>query len=228
MKRLILCLMLGTSIVMAQDEPIDTSFYIELVIKNGWFCEGGTSGKWHRMCDGKRCEGLIVDRYENGQIEHEGFYRNGHLYGEVIDYYENGQIESIGNCDEDGYKIGNWKYYYESGQLWSEIYRPKGWRWENPKKWVDYYEDGTLESKEEYSDDYRVLYSYYFNENGDTSSINRPLDFEKQVYEYVEFYDNGNRKTVEVRQFIEGEGWKDFGHWLYYDENGKLEKVVEY
>lgn len=227
MKKLILFLMLGTSIVIAQDEPIDTSFNMEDYFKNGWIHEC-IGCKGYRMCDGKRCEGLIIDKYENGQIQHKGFYKNGYLYGEVIDYYDNGQIEGRGKFDEDGDKIGSWKFYYESGQLSAEVYRPKGWRLDEPKKWVDYYEGGTLESKEEYSDDYRLLYSYYFNENGDTSSINRPLNFEKQIYEYVEFYDNGERKTVEVRQFIEGEGWRNIGRWLFFDENGKLEKVVEY
>ncbi len=224
MRTLLLFLLLSSPILMSQNEPIDT-FFIEDLFKNGW--RHTMSGYSYRMCDGKRCEGSIVDTFDNGQVRHVGFYIDGDLDGEVVDYYENGRIERIGTY-EKGRKCGTYQYYYESGQLCYETYRPKDWRMEEAQKSVEYFEDGNIECKEEYSGDYKLLYSYYFNENRDTSSINRPLDFDKQIYEYVDFHDNGKRKSVEIRQYIEGEGWKNTGSWLFFDENGKLEKVIDY
>ena len=228
MPYLILFFMLSSAVLMAQTEVKD-NFYIEgtrIIRKNGWVHSFGGSTPY-RMCDGKRCEGLIVDTYESGQVKHVGFYENGYLNGEVIDYYENGQIETIRTCDK-GRGVGIRKMYYESGQLSAEIYRPKGWNMREPQKTVGYFEDGSIEDIEEYSDDYRLLYSCLLDEDKDTFSLCHPLDFENHIYEHVDYHDNGERKEVGIRQFIEGEGWKDVGSWLFFDEEGKLTKVIDY
>jgi len=63
--------------------------------------------------------------YKNGTIMSEGFYKNGKMIGVWMSYHENGKIESHGTYKytESGVytrKNGDWKYYYDNGQLQRE------------------------------------------------------------------------------------------------------------
>ncbi len=63
--------------------------------------------------------GVMVEYYENGQINRKENCKDGKLNGEWVKYYENGQIESKGNC-KDGKLDGEWVKYYENGQIESK------------------------------------------------------------------------------------------------------------
>jgi antitoxin component YwqK of YwqJK toxin-antitoxin module len=48
--------------------------------------------------------------YDNGQIQQEGFYKNGKVHGEWISYDMNGQKVAIGKY-ENGKKVGKWFFW---------------------------------------------------------------------------------------------------------------------
>lgn len=62
--------------------------------------------------------------FENGKIKATGFYLNGEQQsGTWTNYYENGKTESIANYS-NGKLDGNYKYFHDNGQLWTErIYK---------------------------------------------------------------------------------------------------------
>ncbi|WP_396173669.1 toxin-antitoxin system YwqK family antitoxin [Flavobacterium sp.] len=48
--------------------------------------------------------------YDNGQIQQEGFYKNGKVHGEWISYNMNGEKVAIGKY-ENGKKVGKWFFW---------------------------------------------------------------------------------------------------------------------
>lgn len=48
--------------------------------------------------------------YDNGQIQQEGFYKNGKVHGEWISYDMNGEKVAIGKY-ENGKKVGKWFFW---------------------------------------------------------------------------------------------------------------------
>jgi antitoxin component YwqK of YwqJK toxin-antitoxin module len=48
--------------------------------------------------------------YDNGQVQQEGFYKNGKVHGEWISYNMNGEKIAIGKY-ENGKKVGKWFFW---------------------------------------------------------------------------------------------------------------------
>jgi antitoxin component YwqK of YwqJK toxin-antitoxin module len=48
--------------------------------------------------------------YENGQIQQEGFYKDGKVHGQWTSYDLNGKKVAIGQY-ENGMKVGTWSFY---------------------------------------------------------------------------------------------------------------------
>ncbi len=227
MKRLTLILISLIFTWNCHSQTSDTLITIdlkELPDRNGWIFES-TGGPAYRLCNGQKCNGEIIDTFENGKIKHKAFYVEGQTDGVVTDYFPNGQIEAIGKC-ENGSRTGEWLFYFDNGNIQSsiiyEIGRPE------PKKWVDYYESGQVESKFEYSDDMYPLYHFDFNQNGDTTFAYYPIEWSTKIYEFYERFDNGQIKEAGQQQYIEDIGWVKIGRWMWFDENGKLTREINY
>jgi antitoxin component YwqK of YwqJK toxin-antitoxin module len=56
--------------------------------------------------------------YENGQVQQEGFYKNGKLHGKWISYDLNGNKKAIGEYNK-GEKTGKW--FFWNGDILSEV-----------------------------------------------------------------------------------------------------------
>ncbi|MFZ4771249.1 MAG: toxin-antitoxin system YwqK family antitoxin [Ferruginibacter sp.] len=107
------------------------------------------------------------------------------------EYYPSGKLESIGKYNGD-IKIGEWKYYYESGSLLeSGEYNNKGYR---INKWNTYHENGKLASTGKYDKD------------------------GEQTGKWSNYHENGKLESCGV--FI-STGYET-GIWKFYDENGKF------
>ncbi|MBL4625359.1 MAG: hypothetical protein JKY42_09510 [Flavobacteriales bacterium] len=86
-------------------------------------------------------------------------------------FYIGGQAEVVGKFDETSKRVGNWIYYYQNGNKWSECEYTTGVRngksityYENGNKryegnyisekqtghWVFYKEDGTVQDEKDY------------------------------------------------------------------------------
>jgi antitoxin component YwqK of YwqJK toxin-antitoxin module len=70
--------------------------------------------------------------YANGQIQQEGFFKDGKLTGQWIAYDENGNKKSIGEYTE-GQKTGKW-FFWNDNSL-SEVDYSKS-KIENVKAWT--------------------------------------------------------------------------------------------
>ena len=62
--------------------------------------------------------------YENGQIQQEGFYKNGKLHGKWIAYNEDGTKQSIGEY-ENGQKTGKWFFWNNASLAEVEYHNSK-------------------------------------------------------------------------------------------------------
>lgn len=151
----------------------------------------------------------------------------------------------------DGYefvynqKRGNWEYYFDNGQIWKRGNYKEGLE---DGVWIEYYPGGKVFRKRIYKkgneDGIRETYdeqgnllekkSYkagifreggkelHYNEDGvkfQEAEINR-----KGVYDgkYTEWWPNG--KVKKTGYYKEG---KDYGKWVFYSEEGKVEGEAE-
>lgn len=201
-----------------------TDFSNNLKPKDDWIYKP-IDGKAERYCNGQKCNGEIIDTLDNDKIIHKAFYVDGKPQGLATTFFSNGQVKSIGNY-ENGIKIGIWNYYFENGNIESEIIYNLNLK--EPQKWIDYYENGMIESKFEYNNQGIPLYHYDFNEKGDTIYAYYPIDFEELIYEFYEHHSNGQLQEIGQQKYTENEGWIKIGIWKWFDENGILNKEINY
>lgn len=62
-------------------------------------------------------DGKVLWYYPNGQLQREGFYRDIFPYGEWKEYYENGNLLATYAFDK-GSKAGKEEYFHENGTAW--------------------------------------------------------------------------------------------------------------
>ncbi len=82
-------------------------------------------------------DGLVVYYHPNGNFFHKANYKNGKLHGVRMVYYETGNLKEQGSYVE-GKRQGNWKIFYENGKI-----KEKG-KYENSEKvgvWKTFYKN---------------------------------------------------------------------------------------
>ena len=62
------------------------------------------------------------------------------MTGEYLQNYENGQLKVKGNFNSEGLLTGNWKYFFNNGQLWRDETYNNGIKVD---KWIYYEPTGT-------------------------------------------------------------------------------------
>jgi len=177
-----------------------------------------------RLCDGRYCNGNIIDQHPNGKIKHKGFYTRGKLRNGYENYFDTEQLERkfrilSGNS-------GVLDVYYSDGTLRSEVEFFKN----QPLKWKDYYPNGNIEFWEEYDRklEYYVRFNFYYI-NGTPQSILELKDLKKLTYDTKEHYLNGNIKEEGEMQYLPFSGGHvKVGEWKVYDIQGKLIRTEKY
>ena len=96
----------------ATPPPADTSIKDGPLVK--YYANGVIKEKSYYMA-GRR-NGECQSFYPNGKLWSDDYFVDGVLDGATIAYYENGQKRYEGTMNKDK-KIGQWKYYDESGKL---------------------------------------------------------------------------------------------------------------
>jgi antitoxin component YwqK of YwqJK toxin-antitoxin module len=71
-------------------------------------------------------EGQVVAYYEKDKLEYIENWQNGHIVGEAKSFYENGQLQYVGKFNQHGEEIGEWREYFQSGNLRLRINFDKG------------------------------------------------------------------------------------------------------
>ncbi len=191
----------------------------------------------------------IVKRYDNGNIQYEGFVVNNTFDSLYKEYYANGILKGEGyykNCD---YKFNNRSVFRLGCGVGSKkdsiSFGKRNGEWKN------YYEDGKLKSTTNYFCGIEQGNFYYYFENGTISTIdfydagdlnisqeyteNKTLQqiiyYDKKIIKgkryktirTVEFHEDGNYKSETVVE--EKEDGHEYESYKEYYPNGFLKTV---
>lgn len=114
----------------------------------------------------KEPERRVIEHWTETQPKLVGFYleEDGQqLKVKEEKFYADGTREYYGSFDEDGARHGEWRYYYDSGQLWSLGFYDHGSK--EGKKEV-YWPDGTKRYEGQFKDDLKVGVWTFYNPDG--------------------------------------------------------------
>ena len=134
-------------------------------------------------------------------------------------FYKNGKVSAIGKSIGCGSRIGNWKYYYRNGQLYTNI--NYGEREHIIGDYAIYDKQGKLLFKNNY--DSKELRQYKnFSKNGKLIAEGYYKNHER-VGVWYWYFENGNKKSVETytdnHYHIKSES---------YFEDGRLKSLINY
>jgi antitoxin component YwqK of YwqJK toxin-antitoxin module len=161
-------------------------------------------------------------KYDNGQLEYNIQYdENRDEHGEWKYYFENGQLEMIETYNH-GWPSGLWASYYENGQLESQgKFNSEGY--ENGL-WEAYFENGKLNYKGEYNNGMPVKEWIISFDNG---SLEASLTFTDKGKPIGEIHANYNNEKPKVSGSFDANGLKT-GTWKTYYSAGSLKAEIIY
>ena len=203
------------------------------------FRDGKREGIWREFDE----EGNVIksQTYKKGTLVGEGIVgTDGKRRGEYKEFYPDSTLRAEGSF-VDGLKSGEWKFYYHNGQLQQEGNYEEG---EPNGIWIWYHDNGQKEIEEQFykgqhNGPYKeydaqgnlIVTGTYFDgmKNGkwteDIGDMRTQGEYrnDKQVGEWVSYYDNDN--IAFKGKFTAG--YPDGEHYFYYG-NGKLREIQVY
>ncbi|TXG38474.1 toxin-antitoxin system YwqK family antitoxin [Seonamhaeicola maritimus] len=165
-------------------------------------------------------QGIIY--YENGKIEEENHVKDGKLHGIVKEYYKSGNIKSKDKY-WNGKKCDTSKTFYENGNLKElQLIDFDSLTLNSSGKEFRYFSNGNLKVEVEFVNFKANGNLIIYNEDGVIIERSKKLD-NKHKGSFTIYYDSG------IKQ-IEGNANNGYFHGKlnYFDENGKLIKIVKY
>ncbi|MDR0368417.1 MAG: hypothetical protein LBH82_04675, partial [Bacteroidales bacterium] len=165
-------------------------------------------------------EGNVIQGYmfKNGILLGEGIVdENGKKQGDWKEYYETGELRAAGKYLHSR-PIGKWKYYFENGKI--EITGNYTRTGEKDGEWIWYYSNGNLLSIENYADGLEEGESITLSVDGDTLEHGF----------YTDGLEEGRWSYVNDSVLVEGvyEAGKKTGIWKTYYPNGKVKRSESY
>ena len=140
----------------------------------------------------------------------EGEVKKGQKVGEWKLYYENGNIKSIG-VYENSKKEGVWRYFYEDG-----TYKAMATFKNDEGEYKEYYPSGNLKSEGRIlNGQSNGLWKYYYEEGQLKAEGEERNGLKEGHWKY--YYPNG--KPASEGSYVQG---KEVGTWKYYHENGNV------
>lgn len=171
-----------------------------------------------RMCHGTPCMGKIKDYYENGELKHKGYYKDGKLTSTYRNYFDNGQEERV--FKKKNAREAEMKIFYRNGQKRSDVKYLRG----KPLEWTEYSKKGQKKSYELYDKSLEFLKERtYYHENGEIRShlkLKKEKD-DKHFYSKKKYYPSGQLKAKgKVLHNVYFNAYRREGEWIFYDKNG--------
>ena len=176
-----------------------------------------------RIEGGYAVNGWKEDHYNNGQLLHRGFYLDGQLKV-YKNYYPNGKLErSFKNYETYKSKeILN----YPSGEIKKLSYYLNNFAIEK----IHYNINGKIKYHVKFNEDlvsFEKEIKYY--ENGNKKKEQLLNNEKKKTYFFIEYFMDGSTKTKGQLKFnIDSKDYDKFGKWIYYDNNGKIKKKIQF
>lgn len=188
-------------------------------------------------------QGPWIEYHQNGQVKGKGEYKDGKRIGEWTFFHPNGKTEQKGKYDKKGRAQGEWKWYYESGNLLREETYLNDLR-EGPM--TEYSDTGNIVTKGEfvegmkegkwvyYMGDYRDEGEYKGGQmSGEWKSWHTSTGKIKSSGSFIDGNPDGRYKEYNIAGNILQEGkyivGNKEGEWKYYgynDETGLLEFIL--
>jgi antitoxin component YwqK of YwqJK toxin-antitoxin module len=120
----------GPWIVFGKSKP-NTCYKAESKVEEGKYVDNKKTGIWKEYyCNAilknkitytnGRPDGYAIMYHENGKISEEGMWKINKWVGDYKLYYENGQVQQEFKFNSTGKREGEQKYYYENGQVMIE------------------------------------------------------------------------------------------------------------
>ena len=196
------------------------------------------------------------ERYHNGLfrslkmiVDDEFFIYIDSTYYMKEYYFENGKTTSIhteGKVDNDLFRIGEWKSYYEDGQLKSVAtyvnsnihgdyvtYHPNGRKSEEGEvehgkyngEWRTYYKTGDLNQFMNFENDQLngVYRQFYLSGK---LAIEGKFENGLEIGQWNHYYENGNLKEVYTMEIVAGKSRKT-DQWYKFYSDGSVEKIMK-
>ncbi len=191
---------------------------------------GNKQGKWIKYYDANkeyvRYIGFFIDNKPQGTFKH--YHPNGRVkavqnYNEngssdVKFYWDNGAMAANGKFNTHQKRIGDWIFFYPSGEKQRKVYFKEGKR---QGEEVTYFQNGSILTSYTYLDDVKNgAYSFYFN-NGNIREKGQYVNGVKQG-EFTTYLPD--KSLDEKGNYIDG---KKEGKWLVAKQDNSFD-TIEY
>lgn len=131
-------------------------------------------------CGTKKCNGTIIQTFENSSIKSKIDYYKGLPNGKYELFYSNGNHKVKGLVHQ-GFKNGSWKYYYENGKLnFHAVFSEK--LNNHPIKWIEYFPNGSINYYIELDSTFQLIREFELNPKGDTIFQIHPINDKSYPY----------------------------------------------
>jgi antitoxin component YwqK of YwqJK toxin-antitoxin module len=165
----------------------------------------------HRKYD---INGIVINSYiynDMGNKISEGIVdKEGRKVGDWKNFYNTGEVKSTGNY-ENNLKTGKWNYFFKNGNI------EQTGEYLNGKPnglWIWYYPDGTIEREEEFYNGKEEGLFVEYDEAGEVIAKGEYFDGEKEGEWYYKVGDHCEKGSYVI-------GLKD-GKWKYFYDSGEL------
>lgn len=196
----------------------------------GQFIDGEKTGKWVSYYEDGKQQSIrnykkgVLDGYQKMDYSQllymEGLFKDGIKIGTWKSCFkENKVLKYLKHFDDKGEAIGEWRSYYDSGELASiENYlnnKANG-------KQAEYFKNGNIRSVGKKQDGRENgIWKYYFDDG--TLKLERGFKNGVDDGKYIEYFKNGKVYKVGTKQNL-----KKTGTWKTYNKQGDLVETVSY
>jgi|SRR5690554_1013695 len=206
-------------------------------------CFAQDDNAWNKTNKKGQKEGPWRDYYENGELRYKGQFKEDKPFDVFRYYFDDGTLKTVLQFNETSPEKSSAVHYYQTGTKMAEgdyvdQKRSGGWKTYGANEVL--VEEGSYISGRKFGD-WKIYYA-----NGNVlNEVYMENDLEKGVKKHYfptgelkkeELYKDGIRKgattlfSIDGDTIVKGNFEKDVRHgkWYFYNDNGELDKVLEF